>query len=73
MCDIGDLCANEVKALARGKNSVPKLLEPHPGDAHVGQRDAVPRKLLKLSQADFANMIGYSRQPVQWYEPENVG
>ena len=48
-----------------GKYLVPKSLEPHPGDVHVGQWDAVPRKLLKLSPADFVNMIGYSRQRVQ--------
>ena len=73
MCDIENLCANDVKALAREKFLVLKSLKPHPGDFHVGQRDAVPRKLLKLSQADFASHIGYSRQPVQWDEPVNVG
>ncbi len=47
---------------------MPRSLEPHPIDIHVGQRVAVRRKLLKLSQTDLANHIGYSRQQVQWYE-----
>ena len=59
--------------MAQGKFRVPKSLEPHPGDVHVGQRVAVPRKLSKLSQADLANHIGYGRRLVQWYEPGNVG
>ncbi len=47
---------------------MPKSLEPHPVDVHVGQRVAVRRKLLKLSQTDLANHIGYSYQQVQKYE-----
>ncbi len=47
---------------------MPKSLEPHPVDVHVGQRIAVRRKLLKLSQTDLANHIGYSYQQVQNYE-----
>ncbi len=73
VCDIGDLCVSEVNAHAKEKFLVPKSLEPHPADAHVGQRVAVPRKLLKPSQVGLANTIGYSRRLVQWYEPENVG
>ena len=59
--------------MAWGEFLVPKSLEPHPGGVHVGQRGAVPRKLLKVRQADLANHIGYSRQLVQWNEPGNVG
>ncbi len=47
---------------------MPKSLEPHPIDVHVGQRIAVRRKLLKLSQTDLANHIGYTYQQVQKYE-----
>ena len=47
---------------------MPRSLEPHLIDIHVGPRVAVRRKLLKLSQADLANHIGYCRQQVQWYE-----
>jgi transcriptional regulator with XRE-family HTH domain len=43
-------------------------LEPNPVDIHVGQRVAVRRKLLKLSQTDLANHVGYSYQQVQKYE-----
>ncbi len=47
---------------------MPKSLEPHPVDVHVGQRIAVRRMLLKLSQKDLANYIGYAFQQVQKYE-----
>lgn len=47
---------------------MPKSLEPHPVDVHVGQRVAVRRKLLKLSQKDLARHVGYSYQQVQKYE-----
>ncbi len=47
---------------------MPKSLEPHPVDVHVGQRVAVRRKLLKLSQKDLATHVGYSYQQVQKYE-----
>ncbi len=47
---------------------MPKSLEPDPVDIHVGQRVAVRRKLLKLSQMDLANHVGYSYQQVQKYE-----
>lgn len=47
---------------------MPKSLEPHPVDIHVGQRIAVRRKLLKLSQKDLATHVGYSYQQVQKYE-----
>ncbi len=47
---------------------MPKSLEPDPVDVHVGQRVAVRRKLLKLSQKDLANHVGYSYQQVQKYE-----
>ncbi len=47
---------------------MPKSLEPDPVDVHVGQRVAVRRKLLKLSQKDLANHVGYSYQQIQKYE-----
>ncbi len=47
---------------------MPKSLEPHSVDVHVGQRVAVRRKLLNLSQADLANHVGYSFQQIQKYE-----
>ncbi len=47
---------------------MPKTLEPHPVDVHVGQRVAVRRKLLRLSQKDLARHVGYSYQQVQKYE-----
>ncbi len=59
--------------MAQGKFRVPKKLEPHPGDVHVGSGSPCLRKLSKLSQADLANHIGYGCQLVQWYEPGNVG
>jgi transcriptional regulator with XRE-family HTH domain len=62
------LCVLEVNAHARGNFLVPKSLEPDPVDVHVGQRVAVRRKLLKLSQKDLANHVGYSYQQVQKYE-----
>ena len=58
----------EVNAHAGRKFLVPKSLEPHPIDVHVGQRVAVRRKLLKLSQKDLANHVGYSYQQIQKYE-----
>ncbi len=45
-----------------------KSLEPHPLDVHVGQRVAVRRKLLKLSQKDLATHVGYAYQQIQKYE-----
>ncbi len=47
---------------------MPKSLEPHPVDVHVGQRVAVRRKLLRLSQKDLARHVDYSYQQVQKYE-----
>ena len=47
---------------------VPKELEPHPVDVHVGQRVAARRRSLKLSQKDLADHVGYSYQQVQKYE-----
>ena len=47
---------------------MPKSLEPHPVDVHVGQRVAVRRKLLRMSQKDLAGHIGYSYQQIQKYE-----
>ena len=47
---------------------MPKSLDPHPVDIHVGQRVAVRRKLLKLSQKDLATHVGYSYQQIQKYE-----
>ncbi len=47
---------------------MPKSLEPHPVDIHVGQRMTVRRKLLKMSQTDLAVHVGYSYQQVQKYE-----
>ena len=47
---------------------MPKSLEPHSIDIHVGQRIAVRRKLLKLTQTDLSNHVGYSYQQVQKYE-----
>jgi transcriptional regulator with XRE-family HTH domain len=43
-------------------------LEPHPVDVHVGQRVAIRRKLLRMSQKDLAQHVGYSYQQVQKYE-----
>ncbi len=68
ICENEALCVLEVNAHARGKFLMPKSLEPHPVDVHVGQRVAVRRKLLKLSQTDLANHVGYSYQQVQKYE-----
>ncbi len=68
ICDIEALCVLAVNAHARGNFLVPKSLELHSVDVHVGQRIAVRRKLLKLSQKDLANYIGYSYQQVQKYE-----
>ncbi len=68
ICEIEASYVLEVNAHARGNFLVPKSLEPHPVDVHVGQRIAVRRKLLKLSQTDLANHIGYSYQQVQKYE-----
>jgi len=47
---------------------VPKSLQPHPIDIHVGQRTAVRRKLLKLSQRELANHLGYGFRQIQKYE-----
>ncbi len=47
---------------------MPKSLEPHSIDIHVGQRVAARRRLLKLSQSDLATHVGYAYQQIQKYE-----
>lgn len=47
---------------------MPKPLEPHPVDIHVGRRVAVKRNLLKMSQQELANQVAYSSHQIQQYE-----
>ena len=41
---------------------------PHPIDVHVGARIKLKRKLLRMSQTDLGEALGYSFQQIQKYE-----